>query len=167
MMEEFTTFEQAYGRYYPAIYHFFFKYYHHHQSAEDATQEVFCRAWRYRHLLEEITIKWFYRIAQNYLTDQWRRTRNVEWCELSDEIAAVIEDDCADWQESEMELRLTSSMRGLTEECQVALRMDIAGYSLNEIAQRLHKSLPAIKMTIYRAKKCIASRWTEQEQEVA
>jgi len=166
-MEEFTTFEQAYECYYPAIYHFFFKYYHNRQMTEDLTKETFLRAWRSWHTIEKINVKWFYRIAHRLLTDQWRRTQLIEWCELSDELTAILEDGGEDHAEAELELRLAASMCGLTPECRLVLRMDIAGYSLDEIMSALHKSKSAVLMMIYRAKKHAGKQWIAQELEVA
>jgi RNA polymerase sigma-70 factor (ECF subfamily) len=117
------------------------------ESAEDATQETFLRAYRSIDSFQAGDFRgWLLRIARNVCIDEWRRSRR----ETSIEDLALSGCPTSDRLDSSSEARLMAErarkeIRLLPIEQRRCLELKIEGFSYEETAIRLGLTLNAVK----------------------
>ena len=124
-------------------------------EAEDLLQEVFLRV--HRHLCcsddWQRPQAWFYQIARNLIIDHYRSRRPL--VELSDDLPAAdfdLEQSTDDF-EAQLSIALKDTVLDLPEPYREALiRTEFDGLSLQQLADQLGISLPAVKSRVQRAR---------------
>jgi RNA polymerase sigma-70 factor (ECF subfamily) len=148
-------FSALYTSYLDAIYRYCYVRLGSHESAEDATSEVFLKAFSglpgYRGNAGTVFAAWLFQIARNVVTDHYRRRRPNVPVELLDE-----QPDPADPPEeqaiaaSEREA-VRAALAQLPEEQRTVLELQLAGWSGEQIAGAIGRSHGAVRMLRLRA----------------
>lgn len=146
------AFALLYDRYVRTIYRYCYTRLGTHEAAEDATAEVFLKAFkalkRYRH---DAFAAWLFRIARNVTTDMLRRQRPTtplhQATMLPDPARSPDEITLAHSEATAVRTALAT----LSEEQRAALELQLAGWSGPEIATALARSPEAIRMLRLRA----------------
>lgn len=138
------------------------------EDAEEATSEVFVRAFdRATTLRDEGAFRgWLFRIARNICLDKLRQPRLL-W--LEDEDASS--DEGVASRKMESQIAIKQALAELSEEHRVVLILcDMEEWDAKEVAEWLGKSLPATKSMLYRARQALRGRlagaWGEEETNV-
>lgn len=122
-------------------------------AAEDAVQDAFVRAYDQLAQCQEPDkfVGWFFLILRNRCFAEQRRTRTHAPLEAAGAVAARGQAD--DGTESTERLRaLQQALLDLTpEQREVFVLKHVEGLSYGEIAERLHTSVPSLKMRMHRA----------------
>ncbi len=124
------------------------------QDAEDATQDVFIRAYSaLRANDRELALRaWLYRVAHNRCIDQLRRPAAAPAADL-ETAAAPISDPIALAEQRESLSQLIVDLQRLPEQQRSALLMrELSGMSYCELADALELSMPAVKSLLVRAR---------------
>ena len=156
LMERYTdgdadAFTELFGRYERRAYRFFVARTRSEERAWDLYQDLFLRLHRFRQTYRagEPFAPWFFQIARRVLLDDLRRDRSSREVSLESEIARSSENDAerrvADVEQAEQLLSLLSPEQGL-----VLLAGKVEGLGCAEIAQRLGKSVAAVKQVASR-----------------
>jgi RNA polymerase sigma-70 factor (ECF subfamily) len=143
-------FAALYERYLGPIYRYCYVRLDSHELAEDATSEVFLKALtnlpNYRN---GMFAAWLFRIAQNVVTDAYRKAYRAQTYIETAQLGLVSDGDlAADYIQREA---LTNALAVLTEEQRVVLELQLAGCTTAQIADALGKTQAAIKMLRFRA----------------
>jgi len=151
-----TAFETIYDRCHSPIYTFVFYRVGHAAVAEDITSEVFVR------LVSKIDtfseqgrpiLAWLYTIARNLVTDYHRKSGQVTWLPLEEDLAAGKENSPTRVVERRLTQEcLAAALEHLTEaQRQVILLKFFHGYSNADVGAILNKTEGAIKSLQNRA----------------
>ncbi len=138
-------------RYYGAIYRYIVYRVNHRTDAEDLASEVFVRALESRGSVRVSMLGFLYRIAENLITDYYRRSasrRRVLDSETDiDTLSLAGHDrDPAEWVD------LIECLKTLTgEQYQVIVMRFLEGYPIEEVAAALGKTPGAVKALQFRA----------------
>ena len=157
LMERYTdgdadAFTELFGRYERRAYRFFVARTRSEERAWDLYQDLFLRLHRFRQTYRagEPFAPWFFQIARRVFLDDLRRDRSSREVSLESEIARSSENDAerrvADVEQAEQLLSRLSPEQGL-----VLLAGKVDGLGCAEIAQRLGKSVAAVKQVASRA----------------
>ncbi|NOZ63702.1 MAG: sigma-70 family RNA polymerase sigma factor [Caldiserica bacterium] len=139
--------------YYPAIFRYFYYRTPTREDAEDLTSEVFVRMIGAIKNQKGYFPAWLYRIASNLLTDYYRKKKIRR--EVSLETMNI--ESLPDPNKGEDTIGLsTEDIRRMLEQItpeqrEVIILRFLEGYSAEETAQILHKSVGAIKALQFRA----------------
>lgn len=146
------AFAPLYDRYARAIYRYCHARLGVHEAAEDATAEIFLKAFsalvHYRH---EAFAAWLFRIARNVTTDILRSQRPTVSLHELDTVADTgrSPDDLVLAHSDALAIR--AALSSLSEEQRTTLELQLAGWSGAEIATALSRSPTAIRMLRLRA----------------
>ncbi len=138
--------------YYPAIFRYFYYRTSSREDAEDLTSEVFVRMIGAIKKQKGYFPAWLYRIARNLLTDYYRKKKTRREISLEtmniESIPDPKREDTANLSPDEIKkiLELITP-----EQREVIILKFLQGYSAEETAQILHKSVGAIKALQFRA----------------
>ena len=145
------VFEQTYAAYGPALYRLCLVQMGNSTDAEDVLQEVFCkRLYRAPEFASaEQERRWLFRVAVNQCRDELRRSRRTE-LPLTEELMAP---DGAD-------LGLWEMASALPEKQRTVIHLHYAeGWTVEEIAEILGTSVPAVKMRLKRGRDALRKEW--------
>lgn len=143
---------QLVKEYYPSVLRFLSYRTRNREDAEDLTNEVFVRMVGAIKSRTGNFAAWLFKIARNLLIDYYRKMSREKFSSLDeiedDSIAVSTKDNREGFSTDEIKHMLTV----LTDEQQevVSLRF-LSGYSLEETAQIMHKSVGAVKVLQFRA----------------
>ena len=146
------AFAELFARYERRAYRFFVARTRSEERAWDLYQDLFLRLHRFRETYRAggPFAPWFFQIARRVLLDDLRRDRSSREVPLGSEIARSSENDAerrvADVEQAEQLLSRLSPEQGL-----VLLAGKVDGLGCAEIAQRLGKSVAAVKQVASRA----------------
>lgn len=159
LMERYATgdadaFAMLFERYEQRVYRFFVTRTRSEERAWDLYQDLFLRLHRFRQTYRAGApfAPWFFQIARRVLLDDLRRNRSSREVPLESEIAlsasigAEAEHRVADVEQAEQLLSRLSPEQGL-----VLLAEKVEGLGCAEIAERLGKSVAAVKQVASRA----------------
>ncbi|WP_055108345.1 sigma-70 family RNA polymerase sigma factor [Paenibacillus ihumii] len=152
--------DKAYREYKNDVYRYLFYLCRNHHTAEDLTQETFCRAWGHLEQLPEKKVKpWLFRVSHNAYIDKLRKESRCSSYEneffyqlASDETPEA----CVLREEIRRELYSQLSLLSLNQQ-QAVLLYDIHGFSYQEAANLMDISLSKFKITLYRARQRLRS----------
>jgi RNA polymerase sigma-70 factor (ECF subfamily) len=145
------AFAELFGRYERRAYRFFVGRTRSEERAWDLFQDLFLRLHRFRGTYRAggPFAPWFFQIARRVLLDDLRRDRSSREVPLGSEIARSAESDAerrvADVEQAEQLLGRLSSEQGF-----VLLAGKVEGLGCAEIAERLGKSVAAVKQVASR-----------------
>ncbi|PZR98274.1 MAG: RNA polymerase subunit sigma-24 [Candidatus Chloroheliales bacterium] len=150
-LAEPLTFTCLYDRYLEPIYSYCYVRLNSREAAEDATSEVFLKAFAglsgYR---GGLFVAWLFQIAHNVVLNI-QRHRNLhtsyEVSELADP-SPTLEERLISYSERQ---NLRAALAQLPEEQRTVLELQCAGWSGAQIAEALGKSAPAVRMLRHRA----------------
>ena len=139
------------------------------QAAEDAAQESFWRAYKnlHRYDIKRPFPTWLLSIAAHYCIDQQRRKR-LPTMDLNEIIEFTAEDPAPNPESSliyvEFSDKVQHQLAQLSENDRAVLILRYwHEYSENEICQALSISKSAVKSRLHRARKHMATQWTETQ----
>ncbi|MCG8347471.1 MAG: sigma-70 family RNA polymerase sigma factor [Chloroflexales bacterium] len=146
------AFTELYERYLDPVYRYCHLRLGNHEDAEDATSEIFLKAFANLHTYRGGSFPgWLFRIAHNHVIDTSRRRRTTQrlasTAELTDPQATP--EELVMTQADRSALR--SALSTLPEEQRTAIELQLAGWSSKQSAGVLGKSIAATKMLRYRA----------------
>ncbi len=146
------TFAALYERYVGPIYRFCYVRLGGREAAEDATSEVFLRAFAglgdYR---GGAFAAWIYRIARNVIADRHRRWLPKDTIDAAEDVAAALStpEESAVEQAEREELRRAVAM--LPNDQRAAIELRLAGWPDKQIGEALGKTVAAVKKLRFRA----------------
>lgn len=146
-----ACFTLLYERYLEPIYSYCYVRLGSHEAAEDATSEVFLKAFvalpRYR---DQMFAAWLYRIAHNVVVNIQRQARPHSAVEMEGlpDPASPLEQTVIDAAQQQ---NLRSAIARLSEDQRTVLEMDCADLKGAQIAAAMGKSEAAIRMLRHRA----------------
>lgn len=150
---------ELYDRHHVRIYRYLRSRITHDQVAQDLTGEVFLRMvtriGSYRDMGVPLSA-WLYRIARNCLLDYLAREGVERRTELEQDLAGTAgQDNPATIVEARYEAqRIFTALQALEEtEREVLILRFLAGFSLQDVAQSVDRSVPAVKAIQYRGLK--------------
>jgi RNA polymerase sigma-70 factor, ECF subfamily len=158
------SFDQLVARAYPLVFNTAYRILGDHDSAADATQTSFVRAYRSLRTFRRSSsfTTWLYRIVSNVCLDMVRRQKkHGQSLTLESEDEAPTERDIPDERgqperlvmESELQQAVHKALAKLTMEHRVVLTLyDLAGFSYEEIAEMLKLPLGTVKSRLNRAR---------------
>jgi len=147
-------FEKMYKLYADDIFKFIFVHTRDIELAEDLTADTFTKAWQNIDTFDGAHERgWLYKIAQNKVTDHWRKKKAVP---LSEEFE-VADDKPSTEEKVDTSLeaqRVHKALATLPEQMRsvVALRF-MQGYSVKQTAEALHMSESNVRVVQFRALK--------------
>lgn len=143
-----------YEMYADDIYRFLYVHTRDQALSEDLMADTFLRAWNH---IDSFDFKharaWLYKIAQNILTDHWRKKKtlpldeSIEIVDDNDSLEEVLDKTFAAEQVMDAVSRLDTEQRSL-----VALRF-MQGYNVRQTAESLGLSEANVRVKQYRALK--------------
>ena len=145
------SFDLLYLAYYPRVYRWAYHLLHHHEAAQDATQETFLRAWRYRGTFDPakgVISSWLYRMTVQTTIDQagYRKVRlatvsldHLSW-EMQDREAADPQTRYTGSAE-----QVSTALAVLPQHERLALALLASGYREVEIARRVGKTTRTVR----------------------
>lgn len=167
LVEQFVTeqdefaFQEIVTRYEKLVWHVCYNYFRNSQDAEDMTQEVFIKVYRYIHSFEgRSSLKtWLYRIASNTCQNEIRR-RDRRPQESDTELDLFVEFlsnniDSPEriYQNKQTRQKMAQTFADLRpDEWQVLKMRHIDEVPYSDIAETLHIGLSAAKMRVKRAR---------------
>lgn len=156
---QMTHFENVYSEYYTFIRAYLQQRCNDYDTAEDLTQEVFIKVFKYCPDLDAITNKqrWLTRIAENTFIDYTRKKR-VQTISLVEygKMCPRTDDCLIERQFASDQLEIIFSFLNTRSEKQMLLLYS-SGYSQKEIAYQLGLSPQAVRMRIFRMRKQLHS----------
>ena len=139
------------------------------QAAEDAAQESFWRAYKnlHRYDIKRPFATWLLSIAAHYCIDQQRRKR-LPTMDLNEIIEFTAEDPAPNPESSLVNVEFSDKVQyqlaQLSENDRTVLILRYwHEYSENEICQALSISKSAVKSRLHRARKHMATHWSEAQ----
>lgn len=140
-------FAELFARYRKKIFYACLGFFPDSQTAEDATQETFLRAYKnIRGFKGGDFSSWLMRIAKNVCIDEWRKLRpetGIDELELADR--ATPDSLAATIDTRRMIERLWQEIRALPSEQRQCLELKIEGFSYEETAARTGLAVHAVK----------------------
>jgi len=169
--EAFTMLVETYQT---PVYNLCFRMLGEPESAEDAAQETFLRAYQHLHRYDQKRpfATWLLSIAAHYCIDRLRRRKfSLFSMDAEDEDGNSFELPDPDSPDPEAESvkgqtreRVHSMLQDLNETDRAAIIMRYwYDYSEVEIAESLRLSVSAVKSRLHRARKELAELWQEEE----
>jgi RNA polymerase sigma-70 factor (ECF subfamily) len=158
------SFDELVARSYPLVFNTAYRILGDHDSAADATQTSFVRAYRSLRTFRRSSsfTTWLYRIVSNVCLDMVRRQKRHGYSlTLDAEEEAAPERDIPDDRhhperialETELQQAVHQALARLTLEHRVVLSLyDLAGFSYEEIAEMLKLPLGTVKSRLNRAR---------------
>ena len=143
------AFGPLYERYHDAVFRYCYTRLGHRQAAEDATAEVFLKAFaNLQHFKPGVFLAWLYTIARHAVADSYRKDRPAEsWDEQEQgELTGA-----APGTEPIDRVSLLAAMEQLPPDQRAVLELQLSGWSGPDIAAALDKSHAAVKMLRFRA----------------
>ncbi len=137
-------------------------------DVEDLLQEVLIKVWRRLSTLrsESAFSAWIARVAINEALQSWRRERSRPVCQAfgdSDTIASTNESPLQALTRSETTQMVRNAVRKLPEKYRQVLNLrEFEELGLEEIAESLHLSIPAVKTRLFRARRKLQTALQEQ-----
>lgn len=154
---DFEAFGEVYSIYLDRIYRYVFHQVRDKMTAEDLTEEVFVKAWKaigsYRGKGRAFS-SWLYRIAHNYVIDDFRKRQKRAPLEIETEIETVAAVGSPEQESEEKMVRqeLLEVISSLPQsQKQVVILKFIEGVDNREIGQIMGKSQGAIRVLQMRA----------------
>lgn len=149
MADRDLEFRRLLDVYHPKVYRLALSYLKNSTAAEDATQEVFLRAWKHwdRFRSDASLSTWIYSIARNFCLDQLKRPRAVGMIDqpISPDIPRIFD--------SEIE----GALNRLPADLEQAVRLYYwEEKSYQEVADMMGLPIGTIKSHLYRAKERLA-----------
>ena len=172
--EAFTTLVEAYHSH---VYNLCYRMLGEPESAEDAAQETFLRAYQHlqRYDRNRPFATWLLSIAAHYCIDRLRRRRYLfssldddqEWgtTELPD-VDAPNPEDVTIQRERSRQMQVAIGKLSPTDRAAIVLRY-WHDCSEAEIADSLDLSVSAVKSRLHRARRELAGNWQQEEQRPA
>lgn len=174
------AFEILIGRHQKAIFNFIDRFTGHRADAEDLTQDVFLRVWKYAdtYLPEAKFTTWLYRIATNLCINLQRRNRIRRWFTVSvnnqkehcpdhvpmarmDTTGSTPEDD---YIQSELARNVRKSLYELPASQRLAVILKVyEELSYSEISQILGRSPAAVDSLLIRAKRNLKKKLIDRK----
>jgi RNA polymerase sigma-70 factor (ECF subfamily) len=146
-----------------------------HEDAEDAVQETYLRAWRWRRTRrsDTSTRAWLYRIATNVCFDALSRRRRRNPAEILgpgghplDEVAAGPEPELELTARETVELAYMAAIRHLSpRQHTVLILREVLGHSARETAELMHSSVASVNSAGQRARRTLRRHLSEQRLE--
>ncbi|MBV8729253.1 MAG: RNA polymerase sigma factor [Acidobacteriia bacterium] len=138
-------------------------------EVEDLLQETVLNVWRHLSTFraESSFRTWMQRVAVNVVLQSFRTERSRPICETVDDLSALVfcgetPDDC--FARNEVTLRIRDAIMSIPQPYRQAVFLrHIEGYGLQEIAERLRSSVPAIKSRLHRARRMLAEALKESQ----
>lgn len=164
---DMETLSLIYEEYSPELYRYAFRQLGDQHQAEDCVAETFDRfltALKHGKGPRQYLRAYLYRVAHNWITDQFRRKGPPE-IPLEDEIAG----DQKDNPETQVaSLLMGEKIRGLLalitpDQRQVILLKFMEGWSNKEIAEAIDKPIGAVKSLQHRGLNALKRMWEEKE----
>lgn len=147
-----AAFEELFRRYEGRAYGYFLRRVRCEARARDLYQELFSRLHRFRDRFDPARPfePWLFQIARNVLADEWRQRRRRAEVPLEEAELRSREADAERRVSARQEL--ASLLAGLSPE-QVGILVDakLQGFEYAEIAERLAKSVDAVKQAASRS----------------
>jgi RNA polymerase sigma-70 factor (ECF subfamily) len=142
-------------------------------DADDLCQEVFMRCYSSRIKFDSADMirPWLIGIARNVLREHVRkikRRKEVAWTTLCLELDSLVGEDIPqDGMYDDLIGQLPTCMENLGPSARNALNMHYAdGLKIAEIGERLHRSIGAVKLLMYRARqtlrRCLVGKTTDE-----
>lgn len=175
LVEKFVTeqdeyaFQEIVARYEKLVWHICYNYFRNKQDAEDMTQEVFIKVYRYIHGFEgRSSLKtWFYRVSSNTCQNEIRRRarRPQESDTELDLFAEFIPSHTNSpellYQKKQTRQKMAHTFAGLrSDEWQILKMRHIDECAYADIADTLNIGLSAAKMRVKRARKTFQMAYT-------
>jgi len=163
-----AAFKALYERYVTIVYRYCLARLRNPAAAEDATSDVFLKAWRNIRSRREggRFAAWLMVITRNTVADAARRSRPTSPLEAALELV----DGASGPEELATALsdrqRLMAAMAQLTEEQRSVLELQLAGWRGPEIAEALGRTHASVKMTRFRALQRLRELLSEQGGDV-
>lgn len=153
-----TAFEEVYKMYGTRIFRFAYGMMGNRAEAEDATQDVFLKAFRWKNTFrgETSLLRWLFIIAKNTCLDRLKKKPSLAHPPASDDPFLKKE------EEAEVQTALAQLP---VKERTCLLLCDVEGFSYDEIARNLGFSLGAVKTFIHRGRNRLKKFLTRQEHE--
>ncbi len=152
---------------YPRIYSYIYYRVNHREDAEDLTSGVVLKVVKALKEQKGNFHAWIYRIAKNAIIDFYRRRAVRSEVSLS-EIPGEVPDKSVPFSEQVFtQEKLRQGLHSLTEDQkQVILLRFIEGYSNDEVAKIMGKSVGAIKVLQFRALKSLREYFRKKGYEI-
>ena len=126
------------------------------QDAQDASQEVFLRLYKYLRRFDQNRdlLPWLYRVTVNVCRDINRKRRNLTTSDMEQwDLASFRSDPDADVRRAEQRQMINRALHTLTEKERMALVLrDIEGLSTKEVAGILGSSEATVRVQISTAR---------------
>jgi len=141
-------------RYHRKLYNFFFRMGISRDISQDMTQNLFYRMIRYRHTYKDgaCVKSWIYQIARNLHSDYRNmEKRNGDLFVNSGVFPSDVADTIDNYQEEDFEKLETALMTLSDAQRELIVLSRYQGLKYEEISSIVSQSVPAIKVSIYRA----------------
>jgi len=143
------AFTSLYQRYLERIYRYCHIKLEHREAAEDATSQVFLKAFANLHRFQGgVFAAWLYTIARNVVIDHLRQRRVTEPLEAADRCQPARQ---AGGEVERQRALVSAALAELPGEQRAVLELQLAGWSGQEIASALGKSPAAVRKARQRA----------------
>ncbi len=152
---------------YPRVYRYIYYRVNHHENAEDLTSEVVLKIVQALKKQRGNFRAWMYKIARNAVIDFYRRRGVRSEVSLSD-MPGELPDESAAFSERVLtQEKLRRGLHHLTEEQkQVILLKFIEGYSNDDVANIMGKSIGAVKVLQFRALRSLREYFRKKGYEI-
>jgi RNA polymerase sigma-70 factor (ECF subfamily) len=170
------SFDQLVGRAYPLVFNTAYRVLGDHDSAGDATQLSFVRAYRSLHTFRGSSsfTTWLYRIVSNVCLDLVRqRKRQAQSLTLDSEEDTQVEREIPDERDEpertalagELQQAVHRALQELSLEHRVVLTLyDLAGFSYEEIGEMLQLPLGTVKSRLNRARLALRDQMSREPE---
>lgn len=148
-----------------AVYNLALRQLGNREDAEDATQEVFVKAYTALKSFrgESKVSVWLYRITSNVCVDMLRRRRDTVSLSMETEEGAELDlpdeglDPAVLVERSDLQVQLARALQSLSDDYrEILLLRGLSGLSYEEIAATLSLDIGTVKSRIFRARKKLA-----------
>ncbi|MDD3647341.1 MAG: RNA polymerase sigma factor [Candidatus Dojkabacteria bacterium] len=148
-----AEFIDAFEKYNSQIFRYFYlRTNHHKETAQDLAQEVFTKVWRSRGSFdsEKAALKtWLFTISRNLLIDHYRKQKDEESLDSSNE--EVIHQETSD-EDKVVYKEILNQLKNLNDsEQELIILRFVEDFEIKEIADMLKKKYTATKIAILRA----------------
>jgi len=165
--DDAVAMEQLSRYVYPRIYRYIYYRVSHREDAEDLTSEVVLKMVQSLKKQNGNFHAWIYKIARNAVIDLYRRRAVRSEVSLSEMPGEIPDKSVAVSEDVLTKEKLRQGLLTLTEEQrQVILLKFIEGYSNDEIAKVMGKSVGAIKLLQFRALKSMRNYFRKKGHEI-
>jgi RNA polymerase sigma-70 factor (ECF subfamily) len=170
------SFDQLVAKAYPLVFNTAYRILGDYDSAADATQTAFVRAYRSLRTFRRSSsfTTWLYRIVSNVCLDVVRRQkRQAQSLTLESEYEQMAERDIADDRAQPEQTALETELQKSVHKALGRLRMehrtvlvlyDLAGFSYEEIAEMLKLPLGTVKSRLNRARLALREEMSADEE---